>query len=80
VAAKSSQLTTGETEKGQFLGVNRSNLAGEGVVRKISSLRRVAGMPNLCNERDQFAVNIGNGQCCSGLASESASSLPGSLA
>jgi len=39
VATKSRQFTADKTGKGQFLRGNRENLAGEGVVRKISSPR-----------------------------------------
>jgi len=49
VAAKSGQFTADETGKGQFLRGNRRNLAREGVVRKISSPKRVASVPNLYN-------------------------------
>jgi len=54
-----------ETGKGQFLRENRRNLAGEGVVRNISSPQRVASVSNLRNSRSQWAVNMGNGECCS---------------
>jgi len=77
VAAKSGQFTADETGKGQFFQGNRRYLAKEGVVRKISSPRRVAGMPNLCNER---AGNMGKGECCSGFGERVASSLLGSPA
>jgi len=53
VAATSRQFTAGETGKGQFFRRNRRNLAEEGVVRIISSPRRVAGAPNLCSDRAQ---------------------------
>jgi len=52
MAAKSRQFTADKTGKSQFLGGNRRNLAGEGVVRKISSLQRVASVSNLCNSRN----------------------------
>jgi len=48
---KSRQFTADEAGKGQFLRENRRNLVEEGVVRKISSLRRVADVPNLSNDR-----------------------------
>jgi len=44
----------------------RLNLAGEGVVRKISSPQRVASVSNLCNGQSQWVGNMGNGECCSG--------------
>jgi len=47
------QFTADETGKGQFLRENRRNLAGEGVVRKISSPQRVANVSNFCNDRCQ---------------------------
>jgi len=47
VAAKSRQFTADETGKGQFHRGNRRNVEGAGVVRKISSPKRVAGVPNL---------------------------------
>jgi len=37
-------FTADKTRKGQFPRGNRKNLAGEGVVRKISSPKRVAGV------------------------------------
>jgi len=77
VAAKSSQFTAGETGKGQFLRGNRRNLAEVGVVRNISSLRRVAGRPYLCNGRGQQAGNMGKGECCFGFSERV---LPRSLA
>jgi len=61
VAAKSGQFTADKTGKGQFL---RRNLAGKGVVRKISSPQRVASLSNLCNGRSQWAGNMGKGECC----------------
>jgi len=53
VAVKSRQFTADKTGKGQFLRGNRRNLAGEGVVRKSSSLQRVANVSNLCNSQEQ---------------------------
>jgi len=41
-------------------------MAEERVVKKISFPRRVAGMPNPCNDRDQLAGSMGKGECCSG--------------
>jgi len=71
----------GQDGKGQFLRGNRRNLAGEGVVRNISSPKRVSGVhPNFCNGRCQWAGNMGRGECCSGLASESANLFPRSAA
>jgi len=35
---------------------------------KISSLRRVAGVPNLCNDRGQRAGNVGKGESYSGFS------------
>jgi len=66
VAAKSGQFTAGEIEKGQFLRRNRRNLAGEGVVRKISSPRRVTGVPTFCINLGHRVGNLGKGGCCSG--------------
>jgi len=83
VAAKSGQVTADETGKGQFLRGNRRYLAGEGVVRKISSLKGVASVPHLCNGRCQWAGNNGTlvkGSVAPVLASESARSFPGSPA
>jgi len=51
VAAKSGQFTADETGKDQFLRGNQRNLAGKGVVRKISSPQRVASVSNLCKGR-----------------------------
>jgi len=53
VTANSGQFTADEAEKSQFLQGNRRNLTEEGVVRKISFPRRVAGVPNLCNDQGQ---------------------------
>jgi len=53
VAAKLGHFTTDETGKGQFLQGYERNLAEDGVLRKISSPKRVVGMPNLCNDRGQ---------------------------
>jgi len=53
VAVKLGQFIAGETEKGQFLRRNRRNLAEERFLRKILSSRRIAGVPNLCNDRGQ---------------------------
>jgi len=72
VAEKSEQFTADETRKGQFLRENRRNLAGEGVVRKISSPDRVAIVPNLCIGRKGSVAQV--------LASGSASSFPESPA
>jgi len=47
VAAKSGQFTADEAGKSQFLRGNRRYLAEEGVARRISSPREVAGVPNL---------------------------------
>jgi len=63
VAAKSGQFTANETGKGQFLRENRRNLEEEGVVRKVSSPKRVASVSNLCNGRGQWAGNMGKGKC-----------------
>jgi len=60
-AAKSGQFTADEMGKGQFPSTNRRNLAGEGVVRKISSLKRIVSVPNLCNGRGQWAGTWING-------------------
>jgi len=49
VATKSGQFTADETGKGKSLRGNRRNLAEEGVVRDF--VYRVAGVPNLCNDR-----------------------------
>jgi len=76
VAAKTGQFTADETGKRQFL---RRNLAGKGVVRKISSPQRVASVFNLCNGC-QWAGNMGNGDVAPVLPSKSAHSFPGSLA
>jgi len=65
VAAKSGQFTAGEAGKGQFVRGNRRNLAKEKVVRYILSPRRIAGVPNLHNDRDRWAENIGKTKCCS---------------
>jgi len=59
---RGSEVETVHTDKmgkDQFFRGNRRNLAGEGVVRKISSPQRVASVANLCNGRCQWAVNIG---------------------
>jgi len=74
VAAKSRQFTEDKTGNGQFLRRNRRNLGiwqerereREIVVRKTSSPQRIASVSNLCNSRSQGAVNMGNGECCSG--------------
>jgi len=66
VAAESGQFTADETGKGQFL---RGNLTGETVMRKISP-KRVASVPNLCNNRGRLAGNMGNGECCSGFGEQ----------
>jgi len=66
VAAKLGQFTADETGKGKFLRRNRRSLAGEEVVRKISSPQRGASVSNLCNGRSQWARNMRNGECCSG--------------
>jgi len=68
MAAKSGQFTADNMGKGQFLQKNQRNQAGEGVVRKMSSLQRVANVSNanLCNGRWQWEGNMGNGECCSG--------------
>jgi len=44
--------------------------AGERIVRKISSPKRVTNVPNLCNGRGQWALgrNMVKGECCSGLS------------
>jgi len=63
--AKSGEFTTDETGKDQFFQGNRRNLAGEGFVKKISSPKRVANVPNLYNSRGQWAGNMGKGECCS---------------
>jgi len=55
VAPKSGQFTADEMGKGQFLRENRKNLVEEGVVKKFSSPRRVADVPNLSNDRGQWA-------------------------
>jgi len=68
VASKSGQFTADETGKGQFVRENLRNLAEEGVVRKISSPRRVADVPILCNDRGQRAGNMGKKKCYSGVA------------
>jgi len=47
---------------------------------EILSPSRIAGMSYLCNGRGQWVGNMGKGKCCSVLASESTSSLPGSSA
>jgi len=47
ILLKSGQFTEDETGRGHFLRENRRYLAEEGVVRKISSPGRVAGVPNL---------------------------------
>jgi len=66
VAVKSRQFTADKTRNGQFLRGNRRNLAGEGVVRKISSPQRIASVSNLYNSRSQWEGNMSNGECCSG--------------
>jgi len=76
-------VLNGRDGVGLFLRGNRRNLAAEEVVRKISFPRRVADVSNLSNGRSQWGGNIGKGECCTVapvLASESASSLPGSPA
>jgi len=72
-AAKSGQFTADKTRKSQFLRGNRRNLAGEGVMRKISSPQRVASVSNLCNDQSQWALEqhsplpMGREhECCSG--------------
>jgi len=74
MTAKSGQFTADKTGKSQFLRGNRRNLAGEGVVRKISSPQRVASVSNLLlavvetvtndwrftNQVHQFHVNLLN--------------------
>jgi len=65
MAAKSRQFTTDKTGKDKFLRGNRSNLAGEGVVRKSSSPQRLASVSNLYNRRNQGAGSMDNGECCS---------------
>jgi len=70
VAAKSGQFTADETGEGLFLRGNRKNLAGKGVVRKISSPQRVTSVSNLCNGQCQWAGNKGNGKCCSGFVEQ----------
>jgi len=66
VAAKSRQFTAHKTGKGQFLRGDRRNLAGEEVVRKISSPKKVSSVSNLCNSRSQWAGDMGNGECSYG--------------
>jgi len=51
VVAKSGQFTADKSGKGKFLRGNQRNLAGEGVVSKISSPQRIAYVFNLCNGR-----------------------------
>jgi len=51
-------------EEGPVLRGNRRNLAGEGIVREISSLKRVASVPNLCNGWGQWVGNMGKGESC----------------
>jgi len=63
---KSGQYTAAETGKGQFLRGNGRNLAGKGVVREISSPKRVANVLNLCNARGQWTKNMGKRECCYG--------------
>jgi len=64
MAAKSGQFIADKMGKSQLLRGNRRNLAG--VVRKISSPKRVASMSNLCNGWCQWARNMNKGECCSG--------------
>jgi len=63
VEAKSGQFTTSKTGKGQSLWGNRKNLAEERVERKVLSSGSIAGMPYLCNDRDQWAGNMGEEEC-----------------
>jgi len=66
---------SGRAGKGPVLCGNRRNLADEEIVRKITFPGSIAGVPYLCNEWGQWAGNMDEGKCCSGLwASESASS------
>jgi len=50
-AAKSVQFTTDESREGPVLPRKQKKLAGDGVVRRISSPKRVASVPNLYNSR-----------------------------
>jgi len=68
VAAKSGQFTADETGKCHFLQGNRRNLAGEGVLRKISFSQKVASVSNRCNGRYQWTGNMDSGECCSGFS------------
>jgi len=56
VEAKLGQFTANKMGKGQFLRGNQRNLAGEGVVRKILSLKKSTSVGR----------NMGKGECCSG--------------
>jgi len=52
----------GKTGKDQFLRETKGIWAVEGVVRKSLSSRRVAGVPNLCNDRGQGLGKKGVGR------------------
>jgi len=77
VAAKSGQFTADETGKDQLIRGNRRNLAGEGVVKKISSSERVASVPNFCMVGASGQGTWVKGSVASVLASESDSSFLG---
>jgi len=66
-------------EKDQLHRENRKNLTREEVVRKILSPKTVAIVPNLCNIRGGQETWV-KGSVAPVLASECASSLPGSPA
>jgi len=74
VTVKSGQFTSGETGKGQFLRGNRRILPEEGVVEKVSFPKAV-GVPNFCNDRGQWAGNMGKRECCTGKSNVNGDSL-----
>jgi len=76
LAAKSGQFIADETGKGQFFRGNQGKLAEEGIVRKISSSKRVARVPNLSNGWSQWAETWVEESVTPVLASESGSSFP----
>jgi len=74
------EFTADEMGKGQFLRGNRRNLAGEGVVKKIPSPKRVASVPNRAMVGVIGQETWVKGSVALVLASESASSFTGSPA
>jgi len=63
VTTKSGQITEGETGKGQFLWVNRRNLAEDRIERKISSPESIVSVFIFAMAK---AESMGDGKFCSG--------------